>query len=62
MFEQIANAKTAEQAMQQIANEYQSNATLCYEAAAAQKYDDAAYYAREWAGEADPVVLRLFRT
>ena len=44
---QAANQKIAEQAIQQISNEYQSNVQLAYEAAAAQKWDDAALYARE---------------
>jgi hypothetical protein len=44
---QQANQKMAEQAIQQIANEYQSNTQLAYEAAAAGKWDDAAYHARE---------------
>jgi hypothetical protein len=44
---QIANQKMAEAAVQQISNEYQSNTQLAYEAAAAGKYDDAAYHLRE---------------
>src|SRR5262249_38075313 len=44
---QIANQKMAEQAVQQIANEYQNNTQLAYEAAAAGKWDDAVYHSRE---------------
>ena len=43
----IANQKIAEQTAQQISNEYQSSVQLAYEAAAIQKWDDAAYHARE---------------
>ena len=44
---QIANAKMAETAVQQIAREYESNSQLAYEAAAQNKWDDAAYHQRE---------------
>jgi hypothetical protein len=44
---QIANQKVAEQVIQQITNEYQSNTRLAYEAAAAGKWEDAAYHSRE---------------
>jgi hypothetical protein len=43
----LVNQKTAEQVMHQISNEYRANTDLAYEAAAAGKYDDAAYHARE---------------
>ena len=44
---QIANQKATEQAMQQIAKEYQANTELYYEAAAAGKHDDMGYHLRE---------------
>jgi len=44
---EIANAKATEAAIKGIAADYQANTTLYYEAAAAGKYDDAAYHLRE---------------
>ena len=43
---QTANQKMAEQAVQQIAKEYQSSVELAYEAAAKGEWDDAAHFAR----------------
>lgn len=44
---QIVNQKIAEQTVAQISNEYQSNVQNAYEMAAAGRWDDAAYHARE---------------
>jgi hypothetical protein len=43
----LANQKMTEQAVKQIATEYQSNSQLAYESAAAGKWEDAGYHARE---------------
>ena len=43
----VANQKSAEAAIKQIAADYQANETLYWEAAATGKYDDAGSYARE---------------